>query len=72
MLGQAAAPAGVRWRKSTYSNNQGCNCVEAARVGAGAMAVRDSKDPHGPALVFTADAWSAFTAAVKDGELAGV
>jgi hypothetical protein len=59
------------WFKSSYSDNQGGNCVEAARIGAGggAMAVRDSKDPHGPALVFTADAWSAFTAAVRDGEL---
>jgi hypothetical protein len=32
------------------------------------MAVRDSKDPHGPALVFAAEAWSAFTAAVREGE----
>jgi hypothetical protein len=33
------------------------------------MAVRDSKDPDGPALIFTVDAWRAFTGAVKRGEL---
>jgi hypothetical protein len=57
------------WFKSSYSNDQGGACVEAARVGAGAMAVRDSKDPAGPALLFTAEAWTAFTVAVREGEL---
>lgn len=64
-----AAAQRADWFTSSYSNDQGGACVEAARLGGGAMAVRDSKDPHGPALVFTADAWSAFTAAVRDGEL---
>ncbi len=51
------------WRKSTYSNNGG-NCVEIAPV-THAIAVRDSADPGGPALAFTADQWTAFTSTVK-------
>ncbi|MFC4030270.1 DUF397 domain-containing protein [Streptomyces polygonati] len=60
---------GAAWFKSSYSNAQGGECVEGARLDGGAMAVRDSKDPQGPALVFPAAAWSAFAAAVRDGEL---
>lgn len=52
------------WRKSSYSNSG--NCVEIAEPGAG-VAVRDSKNPTGPALQFTADAWSAFLADVHSG-----
>lgn len=52
------------WRKSAYSNNGG-NCVEVARNLPGIVAVRDSKDPDGPALIFTPADWEAFTAAVK-------
>jgi Domain of unknown function (DUF397) len=52
------------WRKSAYSNNGG-NCVEVARNLPGLVAVRDSKDPDGPALTFTPADWEAFTAAVK-------
>ena len=62
----------ANWFKSSYSNNQGGECVEGAFLDDGAMAVRDSKDPQGPALVFTVDAWRSFTSAVKNGELAGV
>ena len=51
------------WRKSTYSNNGG-NCIEiAARPGA--VAVRDSADPAGPALAFTPHQWTAFTSTLK-------
>ncbi|WP_308016135.1 DUF397 domain-containing protein [Nonomuraea aurantiaca] len=32
------------------------------------MAIRDSKDPHGPALIFTSGEWAAFLAGAKDGE----
>jgi hypothetical protein len=52
------------WRKSAYSNNGG-NCVEVARNLPGIVAVHDSKDPHGPTLIFTPTDWEAFTAAVK-------
>ncbi|MDT3396321.1 DUF397 domain-containing protein [Streptomyces sp. B1866] len=55
---------GVHWFTSSYSNDQGGECVEGARV-EGAMAVRDSKNRTGPAFVFTADAWMTFIAAVK-------
>ncbi|MEV0004932.1 DUF397 domain-containing protein [Micromonospora sp. NPDC050980] len=47
------------WRKRTRSSAQG-NCVEVADNLPGVVAVRDSKDQQGPALTFTAEAWSAF------------
>lgn len=55
------------WRKSSYSSDDG-NCVEVADLDGGARAVRDSKDPAGPALIFTAAEWAAFTAGVRAGE----
>ncbi|MER7850141.1 DUF397 domain-containing protein [Kitasatospora sp. NPDC096077] len=51
------------WYKSSYSA-QANECVETARR-AGGMAVRDSKDPHGPALLFPAGAWHSFVGAVR-------
>lgn len=63
---------GVRWLKSSYSGGGGGqgggNCVEVAAAGAG-RAVRDSKNPNGPALVFAGAAWDAFVASVKRGDL---
>ncbi len=57
------------WRKSSYSDNNGGDCVEAAPgFLPGAVPVRDSKDPEGPALIFGADAFAAFVTAVKAGE----
>ncbi|HEV2638158.1 MAG TPA: DUF397 domain-containing protein [Actinocrinis sp.] len=56
------------WRKSKRSGNQGGNCVEVAELANGARAVRDSKNPDGPKLVFTAAEWDAFIGGVKDGE----
>ena len=57
------------WRKSSYSDNNGGNCIEAAPgFLPGAVPVRDSKDPHGPALLFGADAFRSFVTAVKAGE----
>jgi hypothetical protein len=55
------------WRKSSYSAN-GANCVEVANL-PGVIAVRDSKDVTGPELTFTGQAWSAFVAGIKRGEL---
>jgi hypothetical protein len=56
--------SGARWRKGRRSNGSG-NCVEVARNLPGVVAVRDSKDPDGPKLVLTPDAWQSFTASVK-------
>ena len=58
-----------RWFKSSYSNNGG-ECVEVAVLGDGScvVPVRDSKDPSGPALSFTSDAWAAFVAGVRKGD----
>jgi hypothetical protein len=56
------------WRKSSYSGGAG-NCVEVAGNLHGAVGVRDSKDPDGRALVFTAPAWLAFADRVKSGNL---
>ena len=56
------------WRKASYSNGNGGNCVEVADLPAGGHAVRDSKKPTGPALMFTAAEWVAFTAGVRAGE----
>lgn len=55
------------WRKSSYSG-QGNTCVEVAPL-PHAAAMRDSKDPSGPVLRFSADAWLAFVSAIKDGRL---
>lgn len=56
------------WRKSSYSGGNGGNCVEVAVLPDGNRAVRDSKDPGGAKLAFTADEWAAFAAGVKAGE----
>ncbi len=58
----------AKWRKASYSTGNGGNCVEVARNLPGAVAVRDSKDPQGPALVFTPDEWRTFTAGVRGGD----
>ena len=58
---------GAMWRKSTRSGSSG-NCVEVADNLPGVVAVRDSKDPGGPALVFTPAEWEAFVGGAKDGE----
>jgi hypothetical protein len=56
------------WRKSSRSNGSGGNCVEVASNLPGIVAVRDSKDPNGPRLVFTPAAWDAFTVRVRNGD----
>jgi len=55
----------ANWRKSSYSTQNG-SCVEVAHApGATAVAVRDSQDPHGPALTFTATDWQALLRQIK-------
>jgi len=52
------------WRKSSYSGNNGGNCIEVGTVSR-VIAVRDSKDPQGPVLAFGAKDWQRFTDGVK-------
>jgi uncharacterized protein DUF397 len=48
------------WHKSTRSNGNGGACVEVADNLPGVIAVRDSKDPDGPALIVSRDEWATF------------
>lgn len=50
---------GARWRKSSFSNTPGGDCVEVADL-ADQVAVRDSKNPNRCVLTFPADAWRTF------------
>ncbi|MER6827129.1 DUF397 domain-containing protein [Streptosporangium sp. NPDC000563] len=56
------------WRKSSLSGDNGGQCVEVAANLPGAVAVRDSKDPHGPNLLFTPGEWRIFVSGIKSGE----
>ncbi|WP_327710676.1 DUF397 domain-containing protein [Streptomyces sp. NBC_00464] len=53
------------WHKSSHSNGDGGNCLEVAEGHPGLVPVRDSKRPHGPALVVSAAAWAPFVEAIK-------
>lgn len=57
----------VRWQKSRLSNSQG-NCVEFAKLPDGQVAVRNSRDPNGPALVYTTAEIAALLQGAKDGD----
>jgi hypothetical protein len=65
---------GAAWRKSSFSGGNGGACVEVAVVPGATegsdrvVALRDSKDPGGPALIFTPAEWHAFAAGVHHGE----
>ncbi|MFF5720075.1 DUF397 domain-containing protein [Streptomyces buecherae] len=58
----------VSWRKSSYSGASNGDCLEVGTGVPNAVPVRDSKDPHGPALAFEPAAWDAFVAGVKAGD----
>lgn len=62
---EVADLTGSNWRKSSYSSGNGGACVEVAAGGTGVVAVRDSKDPDGPALIFSPADWSAFISSLK-------
>jgi Domain of unknown function (DUF397) len=59
---------------STFNGGNGGTCVEVAVVPGSkegsdqVIALRDGKNPDGPALIFTPDEWRAFTVGVQDGE----
>ncbi|MEU9114669.1 DUF397 domain-containing protein [Streptomyces sp. NPDC048483] len=57
------------WRKSSYSDNEGASCIEVLDNYPSGVPVRDSRNPHGPALVLPAHSWSSFITAVKSGKL---
>ncbi|WP_432108935.1 DUF397 domain-containing protein [Streptomyces sp. AA1529] len=58
------------WLKSSYSGNNGGNCLEVAVDHPGpALPVRDSKNPTGPALLIPTPAWQAFITAVAKGRI---
>ncbi len=57
----------AHWRKSSHSNGDGGSCVEVADGYTDIQPVRDSKDPEGPTLTFTAHAWAAFITDIKAG-----
>ncbi|MFC5815130.1 DUF397 domain-containing protein [Nonomuraea harbinensis] len=65
---QAVSLDGAEWRKATASGDNGGQCVEVATNLPGVVAVRDSKNPTGPALVFTPGEWNVFLNGAKRGE----
>jgi hypothetical protein len=68
--GSAAGDISAAWVKSSYSGPQG-NCVEVAHLPGGEVAMRNSRHPDGPALIFTRAEWDAFLSGASDGEFAG-
>ena len=64
---RAAELPDVTWRKSRYSSSLG-NCVEVATLPEGSVAVRNSRHPDGPVLVYTRAEIDAFVRGAKDGE----
>ncbi|MET7489793.1 DUF397 domain-containing protein [Streptomyces sp. NPDC005538] len=55
----------ICWRKSSYSNSTGGDCLEVADNIPALIPVRDSKAPSQGALLFGLDAWAGFIGAVK-------
>jgi hypothetical protein len=55
----------VRWRRSSYSNANGGECVEITEDLPGVVPVRDSKRPHGPVLVVPVGVWDVFVSSLK-------
>jgi hypothetical protein len=66
--GMQASDLDVTWRKSSWSGPQGGNCVEFAKLSDGQVAIRNSRHPSGPALIFTPSEWEAFSKAVVGDE----
>jgi hypothetical protein len=54
----------LQWRKATHSSGNGGNCIEVATAGR-TVAVRDSKNPDGPLLAFSAQTWKTFAGKIK-------
>ncbi|MEU9891854.1 DUF397 domain-containing protein [Sphaerisporangium sp. NPDC051011] len=58
----------ARWVKSSYSGDNGGECVELAMLIGNGMAIRDSKRPHGPVLRVPTAEWAAFRQSLKTGD----
>jgi hypothetical protein len=58
----------AHWHKSRFSGDNGGHCVEVASNLPGGIAVRDSKNPEGPALIFSPDEWFIFLKRLKRGK----
>ena len=56
------------WIRSRHSGPTGGNCVEVAFLADGQIAIRNSRHPQGPALIFTRSEWDAFLCGAEDGE----
>jgi hypothetical protein len=65
--GMSAALLPVTWQKSRRSNPSG-NCVELAELPGGGIAMRNSRDPDGPALIYTPEEITAFILGARDGD----
>jgi len=59
---------GLDWVKASFSSGGDSNCVELAKLPSGEIAVRNSRFPAGPAIVYTHDEMAAFLAGAKAGE----
>ncbi|MET8183864.1 DUF397 domain-containing protein [Streptomyces sp. NPDC005336] len=66
---ECAALGGATWRKSSYSGHDGGDCVEVAAIPSHQVAIRDSKNPHGPTLLLPPAAFADFIAATASGKL---
>jgi Domain of unknown function (DUF397) len=64
----SASGISATWVKSSYSGPTGGNCVEVAFLTGGEVAMRNSRDPDGAALIFTSAEWDAFLRGARDGE----
>jgi hypothetical protein len=64
----ASTLTGATWIRSRRSGPTGGNCVEIAFLADGQIAMRNSRHPQGPALIFTRSEWDAFLGGAKDGE----
>ncbi|MFJ7233344.1 DUF397 domain-containing protein [Streptomyces tendae] len=62
----------AHWRKSTYSNGEGGNCLEVTDGVPGVIPVRDSKVADGPVIVIGSAAWTEFVRTVVQSRGAGV
>jgi hypothetical protein len=64
----AAELQGARWQKSSFSGNGNNNCVEMAALPTGEIAVRNSRDPNGPTLIYTRSEFEALIRGARNGD----